>query len=39
MRRHESDAHLFAEMEQLRESLSESLHELAERLRHSVRNA
>ena len=38
VRRHESDAHLFAEMAQLRESLSESLHELAERLRQSVRN-
>ncbi len=39
VRRHESDAHLFAEMAQLRESLSESLHDLAERLRHSVRNS
>ena len=33
VRRHESDALLFAEMERLRESLAESLHDLAERLR------
>jgi chromosome segregation ATPase len=33
IRRHESDAHLFAEMERLRESLSDSLHDLAERVR------
>ncbi len=39
VRRHESDALLFSEMERLRESLSESLHDLAERLRHSVRNS
>ena len=39
VRRHESDALLFSEMEQLRESLSESLHDLAERLRHSVRRS
>ena len=39
VRRHESESHLFAEMERLRESLSESLHELAERLRTSVRNS
>ncbi|MEP6993463.1 MAG: ADP-ribosylation factor-like protein [Acidobacteriota bacterium] len=37
VRRHESDAHLFSEMERLRESLAESLHDLAERLRHAVR--
>jgi signal recognition particle receptor subunit beta len=37
VRRHESDALLFAEMERLRESLAESLHDLAERLRHAVR--
>jgi signal recognition particle receptor subunit beta len=37
VRRHESDASLFAEMERLRESLAESLHDLAERLRHAVR--
>jgi signal recognition particle receptor subunit beta/predicted nucleic acid-binding Zn-ribbon protein len=37
VRRHESDAHLFAEMERLRESLAESLHDLAERIRHAVR--
>jgi len=39
VRRHESDARLFSEMEQLRESLAESLHDLAERLRHSVRRS
>jgi signal recognition particle receptor subunit beta len=39
VRRHESESHLFAEMERLRESLSESLHDLAERLRQSVRNS
>jgi chromosome segregation ATPase len=39
VRRHESDALLFSEMERLRESLAESLHDLAERLRHSVRNS
>ena len=39
VRRHESESHLFAEMERLRESLSESLHDLAERLRNSVRNS
>ena len=33
VRRHESDALLFSEMERLRESLAESLHDLAERLR------
>jgi signal recognition particle receptor subunit beta/septal ring factor EnvC (AmiA/AmiB activator) len=37
VRRHESDALLFAEMERLRESLAESLHDLAERLRQAVR--
>jgi signal recognition particle receptor subunit beta len=37
VRRHESDALLFSEMDRLRESLSESLHDLAERLRQSVR--
>ncbi|HTY43595.1 MAG TPA: ADP-ribosylation factor-like protein [Thermoanaerobaculia bacterium] len=37
VRRHESDALLFAEMERLRESLAESLHDLAERLRNAVR--
>ena len=37
VRRHESDALLFAEMERLRESLAESLHELAERVRSRVR--
>ena len=37
VRRHESDALLFSEMERLRESLAESLHDLAERLRQSVR--
>jgi len=37
VRRHESDALLFSEMERLRESLSESLHDLAERIRQSVR--
>jgi chromosome segregation ATPase len=37
VRRHESDALLFSEMERLRESLAESLHDLAERLRHAVR--
>jgi mutual gliding-motility protein MglA len=37
VRRHESDALLFAEMERLRESLAESLHDLAERLRHAVK--
>jgi signal recognition particle receptor subunit beta len=37
VRRHESDALLFSEMDRLRESLSESLHDLAERLRHAVR--
>jgi mutual gliding-motility protein MglA len=36
-RRHESDARLFSEMEQLRESLSESLHDFAERLRQSTK--
>ena len=35
VRRHESDALLFSEMERLRESLAESLHDLAERLRHA----
>ena len=39
VRRHESESRLFAEMERLRESLSESLHDLAERLRNSVRNS
>jgi len=37
VRRHESDALLFSEMERLRESLAESLHDMAERLRHAVR--
>lgn len=37
VRRHESDALLFAEMERLRESLAESLHELADRVRSRVR--
>jgi signal recognition particle receptor subunit beta/predicted nucleic acid-binding Zn-ribbon protein len=37
VRRHESDALLFSEMERLRESLADSLHDLAERLRHVVR--
>jgi chromosome segregation ATPase len=37
VRRHESDAMLFDEMERLRESLAESLHELAERVRTRVR--
>ena len=37
VRRHESDALLFSEIERLRASLSESLHDLAERLRQSVR--
>jgi chromosome segregation ATPase len=37
VRRHESDALLFSEMERLRESLAESLHDLAERLRNAVR--
>ena len=37
VRRHESDALLFSEMDRLRESLAESLHDLAERLRHAVR--
>ncbi len=37
VRRHESDAMLFSEMERLRESLAESLHDLAERVRSSVR--
>ena len=39
VRRHESDALLFAEMDRLRESLAESMHDLAERLRHAVRGA
>lgn len=37
VRRHESDALLFSEMERLRESLAESLHDLAERVRSRVR--
>ncbi|HEY3202280.1 MAG TPA: ADP-ribosylation factor-like protein [Thermoanaerobaculia bacterium] len=37
VRRHESDALLFSEMERLRESLAESLHDLAERVRQTVR--
>jgi chromosome segregation ATPase len=37
VRRHESDALLFAEMERLRESLAESLHDLAERVRSRIR--
>jgi len=37
VRRHESDAMLFAEMERLRESLAESLHDIAERVRSRVR--
>ncbi|HEY1435675.1 MAG TPA: ADP-ribosylation factor-like protein [Thermoanaerobaculia bacterium] len=37
VRRHESDAALFSEMERLRESLAESLHDMAERLRQTVR--
>jgi chromosome segregation ATPase len=36
VRRHESDALLFSEMERLRESLAESLHELADRVRSRV---
>jgi predicted nucleic acid-binding Zn-ribbon protein len=36
VRRHESDALLFAEMERLRESLADSLHDLAERVRSRV---
>jgi hypothetical protein len=39
VRRHESDAALFSEMERMRESLAESLHEMAERLRQAVRNS
>jgi hypothetical protein len=37
VRRHESDALLFSEMESLRESLADSLHHLAERVRTRVR--
>jgi signal recognition particle receptor subunit beta len=37
VRRHESDALLFSEMERLRESLADSLHDLAERIRQAVR--
>jgi signal recognition particle receptor subunit beta/uncharacterized coiled-coil protein SlyX len=37
VRRHESDAMIFGEMERLRESLAESLHDLAERVRSRVR--
>lgn len=37
VRRHESDAALFSEMERMRESLAESLHEMAERLRQAVK--
>ncbi|MFY9552603.1 MAG: ADP-ribosylation factor-like protein [Thermoanaerobaculia bacterium] len=37
VRRHESDALLFSEMERLRESFAESLHDLAERVRSRVR--
>lgn len=37
VRRHESDAALFSEMERMRESLAESLHDMAERLRHAVK--
>ena len=37
VRRHESDALLFSEMERLRESLADSLHDLAERVRSTVR--
>jgi signal recognition particle receptor subunit beta/predicted nucleic acid-binding Zn-ribbon protein len=37
VRRHESDALLFSEMERLRESLAESLHDIAERVRTRVR--
>ncbi len=37
VRRHESDAMLFAEMERLRENLAESLHDLAERVRTRIR--
>jgi hypothetical protein len=37
VRRHESDAMLFSEMERLRENLAESLHDLAERVRSRVR--
>ncbi len=39
VRRHEADAMLFSEMDRLRESLAESLHDLAERLRHAVKNS
>ena len=37
VRRHESDAALFSEMERMRESLAESLHDMAERLRQAVK--
>ncbi len=37
VRRHESDALLFSEVERLRESLADSLHDLAERVRSTVR--
>jgi mutual gliding-motility protein MglA len=37
VRRHESDALLYSEMERLRESLAGSLHDLAERVRSTVR--
>lgn len=37
VRRHESDALLYSEMERLRESLADSLHDLAERVRSTVR--
>ena len=39
VRRHESDAMLFSEMERLRENLAESLHDLAERVRSRVRKS
>jgi signal recognition particle receptor subunit beta/predicted nucleic acid-binding Zn-ribbon protein len=39
VRRHESDALLFSEMERLRESLAESLHDIAERVRSTVRGS
>jgi signal recognition particle receptor subunit beta/uncharacterized coiled-coil protein SlyX len=37
VRRHESDAMLFGEMERLRENLADSLHDLADRVRSRVR--
>jgi hypothetical protein len=37
VRRHESDALLFSEMERLRDSLAEAMQEVSERLRRTVR--